>query len=147
MTQLDPLTKLDAVLGIICNNAFGISYDQIIISLNLMQDNFYYKTFLADLHLILNKLKEDEFIIEKNLEVKHIATKEHLRWETNYYATYNGKMFHLNEGYTGEYIANEKSKRRTEKRDYMLTVGTWVAGIAGLILAGVEIWKIFYKIC
>lgn len=146
MQDVQPYVKLDTVLSIIANRPFGITYEGIKTILNEMKDNLHRDLYLADLPLILDKLESDKYLVKNQKEVRDFATNAFKYYEIQYKTTFDGKMFHLDEGYTKKYITNVKEEALRRSNDYWMVRGTWAAGIAAFLLFLMEIVKFLYQL-
>jgi hypothetical protein len=110
-------------------------------------DNVKTKVDESETISILMKLEKDGYVLSKKNINNINEVEDYLKVSIDkiYVASFEGKfLLQIQKGYVGLNRITRRKNRNQILKDWLLIVGTWMAGIGALALVGWEIYKTFF---
>lgn len=124
----DTIFLLDKTLEIITTNCDIETSRMLKLDVSkILMDEHGIPVMTSRLDLIIDKLQEDGYVNQNEMFV---------------FKKYNAEFFLQNNGYAGIIETVKRQKRNQSRKDWLLIVGSFLAGIGTLLLFGMEIYKI-----
>ncbi len=95
------------------------------------------------------ELNSSEFLLWKNLIYQKLIKDKYLFDEggTKYSITFDGKIFCKQGGYANAAEMERQKMKSQNRKDWLMILGTWLAGLGAFFLVGWEIYKKFFLEC